>query len=139
MDRIVTGWETRTKQKDGPEAQSGPATKEREKMRQANMMFETRGDRAKFLRGRLQEKESRWNDKFQVGRLEFVGGDEYALKDVLQLTNCGVRVILEPPQPEVKRVVTDPAWSKVAIKSIETGEKKPGRGRKPSTPSTPAA
>ena len=118
---------------------SGSATKEREKMRQANMMFETKGDRAKFLRGRLQEKESRWNDKFQVGKLEFVGGGEYALKDVLQLTNCGVRVILEPPQPEVKRVVTDPSWTKVTMRSIESEGEKPGRGRKPKAPAPPTA
>lgn len=82
-------------------------------------MFEHVDGKAKFIRGRINEKENRWVNKFQVGRTTFEQGESYEVADVLKLTANGIRVVLEPPQPVVEKVVKASSWKDIGMKAVE--------------------
>jgi hypothetical protein len=106
-------------------------------MRQATVMFENKGNgKVTFLRGRIQEKEARWNPIMEIGKNKFEQGNEYDLNAVCELTKVGVRVSLEPVQPVRKVVIDDPAWGKAKIVAIAAPST--GRGR-PRTVEAPKA
>jgi hypothetical protein len=88
-------------------------------MRIANLMFEKKDNKLTFIRGRINEKENRWNDKMKVGKTTYIRGEVYEVQDVISLTDSGIRVVLEPPQPKAVKQVEDPRWRKISVEAVE--------------------
>lgn len=100
--------------------------------RNGTMIFQKRGDGLQFLRGRKNEKGEKWAKSFKVGDTVYTRGDAHKERDILALTNVGLRIEIEPVQP--KRIVQFEGMATAKLEAlpdpVEPGsEDKPKRGR----------
>lgn len=90
-------------------------------MRKATMVFEksSKSGNFTFLRGRVQEKGRRWGGEMTIGRSKFEHGKEYEASAIVELTNAGIRVSLDPTQPERQVVLKNATWKDAKIEVAE--------------------
>jgi len=80
------------------------------------MLFENAKDgKVKFLRGRMTGKGNRWNDTVRVGKHEFKPDELYSATDALALTEFGIRVNIDPIQPQRITTIDPASWTAAKI------------------------
>lgn len=91
-------------------------------MRKATMVFEStsKAGVVQFMRGRVQEKNRRWGQEMTIGRSKFEAGKEYPVTTVLELMASGIRISIDPVQPERKVVIQSAAWKDSKIEAPNT-------------------